>query len=187
MSKIHMIVLGFLHEMPMHAYRIGQMVESRKCPVWEGIKVASVYKAMQSLENKGYIDGEQVTEGNNPPRTVYHINDKGLKYLTRLANQYLSNAQLPGHDFWLGISFTRQLFTRKHMQKILQARRQFLNDMLSGDFSSKSEKLIRENKLPIIHRHMLQLGRGWSQVELEVLQDLAEKMNGSDYNSFFKE
>lgn len=187
MSKIHMIVLGFLHEMPLHAYRIGQMVESKHCPVWEGIKVASVYKAMQNLENKGYIDGEQVTEGNNPPRTVYHINDKGLKYLTRLATQYLSNAQLPGQDFWMGLSFTRQLFTRKHMQKILHARRQFLENLLSDDFTLQGDKLIRENKLPIIHRHMMQLGRGWSQVELEVLQDLTQKMNGSDYDSFFKE
>lgn len=187
MSRIHMIVLGFLHEAPMHAYRIGQMVESRKCPVWEGIKVASVYKAMQSLDQKGYIEGKQVTEGSNPPRMVYHINEKGIRYLSKLVTKFLSRPDLPGHEFWMGLSFARQLFTRKQMQKILHAHKQFLNELLSEDFSIEGKKLIQENKLPIIHKHMMQLGRGWSQVELEVLQDLTQKMNGSDYDSFFKE
>ncbi|MFO7660377.1 MAG: PadR family transcriptional regulator [Candidatus Cloacimonadaceae bacterium] len=187
MSRIQMIVLGFLHETPMHAYRIGQMVESRKCPVWEGIKVASVYKAMQSLDQKGYIDGEQATEGNNPPRTVYHINDKGIRYLSKLVTKFLSRPDLPGHEFWMGLSFTRQLFTRKQMQKLLHARSQFLDKTIQCSYTEISDKLIAEHKLPIIHRHLVRLNEGWVQAELEVLQDFSEQMNKSEYDTFFKE
>lgn len=187
MSRTHMIVLGFLHEAPMHAYRIGQLIDSKHFTVWEGIKIASVYKAMQSLHQKSYIDGEQVTEGNNPPRTVYHITDKGIRYLGSLINKFLSRTDLPGHEFWLGLSFARQIFTRKQFQKILQGRIQFIRQITDCNFAEQCEELIAEMKLPIIHRHMVKLGKGWVNTELEVLQDLLSGMNKAEYDDFFKE
>ena len=91
MSKAHLVVLGFVHKRPMYGYLIGQIVEEQKFPVWAGIKLPSIYKAMQTLEEKKYISGEQVSEGNNPPRTVYSLTPAGDKYFHELVENYLND------------------------------------------------------------------------------------------------
>ncbi len=187
MSKAHMVVLGFLHQAPMYGYRIGQIVESRHFQVWEGIKIPSVYKAMQALEEKGYIAGEQVTEGSNPPRTVYSINDRGVKYLARLVSDFLSKYVHNGHEFLLGLSFAKGLFSRRQFHKLVTARLQFIEELGQHRFADTCEDLIRAKKIPIIHRHMKQIGDGWLKVEREALRDLLQKMEEPEYDDFFKE
>jgi DNA-binding PadR family transcriptional regulator len=187
MSKTHMVVLGFLHEAPMYGYRIGQIVESRQFQVWEGIRIASVYKAMQALESKGYISGQQVTEGNNPPRTVYSINDKGVKYLTKLVTDHLAKSVENGHEFMLGLSFSRLLFTRRQFHKFITSRLQAIRNMQNDNFAPACDELIRKKKLPIIHRHMVKIGDGWAKVEQEALQELLDKLDNPEYDDFFKE
>lgn len=187
MSKAHMIVLGFLNEMPMYGYRIGQIVESKKFSVWTGIKLPSIYKAMQILEQKGFIEGEQKVEGNNPPRTVYSLNSKGKEYLTELVGSFLKSTDSVDRDFWLALSFARQILTRSQLTAALQARILMINEHLGSNFACKCEDMIKEKKIPIIHRHLVKIGDSGFQVELQVMHDLLEQMNTAEYDDFFKE
>ncbi len=187
MSRTHMVVLGFLHEAPMYGYKIGQIVDSKHFPVWSGIKVASVYKAMQSLHRQGYIDGEQVMEGNSPPRTVYHINAKGRKRLTQLVTKFLEQKDLPGQEFWIGLSFARGIFTRRQFQKILHSRIKAIRQLQAAGCSERCQELVDAKKIPVIHRHMVSLADKWSAAETEVLEDLLGRLNTTDYDDFFKE
>lgn len=187
MSKAHMIVLGFLNEMPMYGYKIGQIVESKKFAVWSGIKLPSVYKAMQTLEQKNYIIGEQVVEGNNPPRTVYSLNDTGKKYLTKLILGYINSPDEIDNVFWLALSFARKIITRKQLKKAVETRTLMIKEHLNTDFTCKCEEMIKEKKIPVIHRHLLQVGNRHFQTELITMQELLEQMNDKEYDDFFKE
>jgi DNA-binding PadR family transcriptional regulator len=187
MSKAHMIVLGFLNEAPMYGYRIGQIVESKQFSIWAGIKLPSIYKAMQTLQQKGYIAGEQKVEGNNPPRMVYSINSKGKKYLVELLNGFLKGVEENSRDFWLALSFARQLITRKQLKTALEARMKLLSEHLNTDFACKCETLVLEKKVPIIHRHLVKIGERSMRAELETMQELLQQMNEPEYNDFFKE
>lgn len=187
MSKAHLVVMGFLNEMPMYGYKIGQIVESRKFAVWSGIKLPSVYKAMQTLEQKGYIVGEQVVGGNNPPRTVYSLNDSGRKYLTKLILGFLENNDEIDNSFWLALSFAKQIITRKQLKKAIEQRIQLISDNLSDDLKRKCEELIRDKRVPVIHRHLMLVGKTHFEAEITVLTDLLKRMNDDEYNDFYKE
>ncbi|MBN1326642.1 MAG: PadR family transcriptional regulator, partial [Candidatus Cloacimonetes bacterium] len=84
MSKSDMVVLGFLHIKPMYGYEIIQFLQERELDVWAGIKMASVYKALHRLEQKQYITGKQITEGNNPTRTVFSLTSTGIDYFRKI-------------------------------------------------------------------------------------------------------
>ena len=187
MSKAHMIVLGFLNEMPMYGYKIGQIVESKKFAVWSGIKLPSIYKAMQTLEQKGFIIGEQTVEGNNPPRMVYNINAEGRQYLGKLITGFLSSSDIGDRDFWLALSFAKNIITRKQLKKAIEARIILIKWHLESDFSCKCEEMIAEKKIPIIHRYLVKNGDRHFQAELITLQELMEQMNDHEYDDFFKE
>ncbi len=187
MSKAHMIVLGFLNEMPMYGYRIGQIVESKKFAVWTGIKLPSIYKAMQTLEQKGYIAGEQMVEGNNPPRMVYQLNDEGRKYLSKLVISFLNGSDVGDRDFWLALSFAKKLITRKQLKKATEARILSIKWHFENDFACKCEEMIKEKKIPVIHRFLVKNGDQHFKAELSSLEELFEQINDSEYDEFFKE
>ena len=187
MSKAHMIVLGFLNDSPMYGYKIGQIVESKRFSVWSDIKLPSIYKAMQTLEKKGLIAGEQKVEGNNPPRTVYQINEQGRKYLLKLVMGYIRDYHVIVMDFWLALSFAKGLLSCKQMRKVLEIRIQMIKELLEKGHAHRCDELVKEKKIPIIHRHLVRLGNRFLQGELLTLQEMLEEINEPDYECFFKE
>ena len=112
MSRLHLMLLGFINNKPMYGYEILNTIAEKKMDIWIGIKPPSVYNALKILENKKYINGKQITEGNNPPRTVYEITTLGKNYLTKLIKINSRNF-MEGHEFWFAISFSQLILTKK--------------------------------------------------------------------------
>ena len=187
MSKAHLVVLGFVHKHPMYGYRIGQIVEEQKFPVWAGIKLPSIYKAMQTLEEKKYISGEQVSEGNNPPRTVYSLTPTGKKYFFDLVESFLIESQPHERDFWLALSFADGAVTRKILIKAVEKRITKMEELLSPERIKGREGHMLNDGMPFVFKYMFQLAKSSHEGEMNALQDLREDILKPENDAFFKE
>lgn len=85
MATIDLIVLGILKKEALSAYDIQKLVEYRNISKWVKISTPSIYKKVIQLEEKNYIKGTTVKEGNMPEKTVYSLTNTGEKEFERLA------------------------------------------------------------------------------------------------------
>ena len=184
MSKAHLLVLGFLKEKPMYGYQISQIIESRNLNVFAGIKLSSIYKAMQSLEQHNYITGEQVTEGNNPPRTVYQITQSGKKYLRELAKNILMESVIPDRDFWLALPIASKILDKETLLNGVEHRLQSLVGLVRIDHRRECESLIKEGKLPPVHKYIFEMGDQMHRIEVKTLNKLKEAIEKGEFEIY---
>lgn len=84
MATIDLIVLGMLRKEALSAYDIQKLVEYRKISQWVKISTPSIYKKVIQLEEKGYVKGEAVKEGNFAEKVIYHLTDSGISEFEKL-------------------------------------------------------------------------------------------------------
>ena len=84
MATIDLIVLGIVKKESLSAYDIQKIVEYRNISKWVKISTPSIYKKVIQLEEKGYIKGNIVKEGNMPEKAVYSITEEGDAEFERL-------------------------------------------------------------------------------------------------------
>lgn len=91
MATIDLVVLGMLKQEALSAYDIQKQVEYRNISKWVRISTPSIYKKVLQLENKGYIRGDVMKEGNMPEKTVYTLTEAGEKEFNRLMLEISEN------------------------------------------------------------------------------------------------
>lgn len=91
MATIDLVVLGMLKQEVLSAYDIQKQVEYRNISKWVRISTPSIYKKVLQLENKGYIRGDVMREGNMPEKTVYTLTEAGEKEFNRLMLEISEN------------------------------------------------------------------------------------------------
>ncbi|MBN2460082.1 MAG: PadR family transcriptional regulator [Candidatus Cloacimonetes bacterium] len=178
MSKSDMVVLGFLHIKPMYGYEIIQFVQERQLDVWAGIKMPSVYNALHRLEMKKCITGRQITEGNNPPRTVYHLTDDGITYFRRILRLFLKKKNILSQDFWLTISFIHKSIDRETLlntidQRITEVEKHLCTHDINLD---NHDPINTQIDIPFYVKILVEVGGKIHRVELEGLRKLRQEI-----------
>lgn len=186
MSKAHMLVLGFLKEKPFHGYQIGQVVEQMHFPHGSGITLQAIYKAIQSLQKSGKIVGSEIREGTNPPKMVFHLNNKGKIYLKQLIMEFLGKTDSPGPDWWLALHFSGQIFSKEELVEIISRRIAQFRDLAKGhkhpDLQDNEE--LRGN-LPFVHEYAKTLCSRHLKSELKTMQELLSAIRKGENDDFF--
>lgn len=62
-------------------------MEYRNISKWVKVSTSAIYKKVVQLEEKGYIHGELIKDGNMPEKAVYHITENGDSYFISLMKQ----------------------------------------------------------------------------------------------------
>ena len=186
MSKAHMLVLGFLKEKPFHGYQIGQVVEQMNFPHGSGLTLQAIYKSIQSLQKSGRISGTETREGNNPPKTVYHLNSKGRLYLKQLIEGFLAKADSLDPDWWLALLFSRQMFSKEEFIGIINKRISGCKELQKRRSRSHSaDKVELRKKLPFVHEYMIKLCKRHQRAELQTMQELLATVRTGAHDDFF--
>ncbi len=186
MSKAHMVVLSFVGATPMHGYQIGQLVEKYDLPHWTGVTLPSIYKAMQSLEKLNYIRGEEMREGNNPPRKVYQLNPKGRDYLRRIVCGYLREFKKLDLDWWMALFFARKTMRKEDFLELLEERIAYLKQVRKAKQSHRGDESRPDaSLLPFIHDHILTLSDRYLRSELRTLQEVVAAVKSGARDDFF--
>ena len=187
MSKADMVVLGFLHIKPMYGYEIIQFVKDRELDVWAGIKMPSVYKALHRLEKKDHVKGEQITEGNNPPRTVYCLTESGVAYFRKMLKNILKQKHVQSHDFWLATSFMNKSLKKNFFLEVLEQRifevEKHLDCHRKETLKNKAEE--KGFQIPFFVNTLITVGEKIHEVELEGLRELKKEAGKAENSSVF--
>lgn len=73
-------MLLLLADDPMHGYRLGERLAEEFGIT--GLPPQTVYRALQDMEEQGWVSAEWITESaQGPPRRVYRLTDAGLTSL----------------------------------------------------------------------------------------------------------
>ena len=122
MSSIDLVILGIVLEKPQSAYDIQKDVEYHNLSRWTKISVASIYKKVLQLKEKGYLQSETVKGNKFAEKAVYVITDKGKAYFEQLMDTY-TNQQVPLlFDFNVVITNLNKMEKDKALNLVMQLR-----------------------------------------------------------------
>ena len=149
----------------MYGYEIIQFTKMHALDVWAGIKMPSMYKALQRLETKKFISGKQVVEGNNPPRKVFTITKKGMQYFREIMKYFLGSKSELNVDFCMAISFMRnginkELFLQLLDQRIDKITTHIKHHKEECDFPEEEKK-----KIPFYIQILMEMGEEMHKAE----------------------
>lgn len=107
--QIEHALLGFLHQQPMHAYEIHQMLLcSEALGLVLHLKQSLLYVMLDRLEAAGYLLSELEPQGSRPPRKILHITVAGRHAF----REWLVAPVQHGRDFRL--EFLAKLYFASH-------------------------------------------------------------------------
>lgn len=103
-SPLALVVLGLLAEEPLHPYAMRQRIKERAHDRLPGVRLASLYDAVQRMAEAGLVRPDDPSrEGRRPERVRYLITKAGYDALEEWVTQGLAD---PGHDeFPAALSF----------------------------------------------------------------------------------
>jgi len=93
LSKSSALLLGIIAETPINPYEITKLMDYISVGNWLSLAPSSIYATIKTLQDKGYITGKNVKEGNMPEKTVYTITDAGQKQLNIAIEGFLGNVE----------------------------------------------------------------------------------------------
>ena len=94
LSGTDVALLGLLTEAPMHPWEIRKQVEYRDMGTWAGLARPTVYKVLESLEDRGYVtSAESIVQGR--VRRTYSVTETGRKAMSEAVCQFMATPEYP--------------------------------------------------------------------------------------------
>ncbi|MBE7700315.1 PadR family transcriptional regulator [Oerskovia sp. Sa1BUA8] len=132
LSAAALLLLGLLHEQPMHPYQVHQTLKQRGDDRLASITPGSVYHAMERLESDGLVEVVGTDrEGNRPQRTTYRLTDAGREVFAARTARLLGEPRREHPWFPLALSQAHAI-DRASALTALRARRAALADELTA-------------------------------------------------------
>lgn len=188
MSKIDLVVLGLLQKRARHGYEIYTHATRHGLGNWLKVKKPSVYKALQRLEQNGYISVQQITSGKHPPRKIYKIEASGSKYFMQLLHEIFRDSDPANRkDFWQALRFVEKKLTRDQFLQVIAHRKKVIlgwQQAQNQKISEAMEQLPSEEisfVMPIMHQQF----DSFVEVELKTLEKLRTAACLAENNIFF--
>ena len=111
MSATRLLVIGVVRIMqPAHGYLIRQELLSWSVETWANIAPGSIYSALKTLRNDGYLTQcDSEPNGNRPGRTAYRLTKQGEAEFFRLLREHLWTVGLDPAALMAALSFMWEL------------------------------------------------------------------------------
>jgi DNA-binding PadR family transcriptional regulator len=157
-SPLSLVVLGLLAEEPLHPYAMRQRIRARAHDRIPGVRLASLYDAVQRMAEAGLVSPDDPSrEGRRPERVRYVITKTGHDALEEWVTQALAD---PGQDgeFPAALSFMYTLGQDRSVE-LLESRAAALARAAEADQATLSQAE-RDGVPPIFlseHRYQLAL------------------------------
>ncbi|GAA3207569.1 PadR family transcriptional regulator [Oerskovia jenensis] len=146
LSAAALLLLGLLHERPMHPYQVHQTLKQRGDDRLASITPGSVYHAMDRLESEGLVEAVGTDrEGNRPQRTTYRLTDAGREAFAARTALLLGEPRREHPCFPLALSQAHAI-DRASALAATRARRAALADELAA-YTSRYD-VVRHHGLP---------------------------------------
>ena len=183
LSKVSTLILGIVEEEPVNPYEITKLLERIQVKDWFSVASSSVYVTIRKLDQKGYVFGENVKEGNMPEKTIYKVTEKGKTALSQTIADFLLNTELDVVKFNIACIMLCHL-EKVEVLNLLKERFLFLKRYENGikkHYSyEKDENLIPYPGLSIIRNNIYIV-----EAEIKITEELIKEVEKDDsWNHF---
>ena len=103
MSLPHLI-LGALAGRAMTGYDLNKRFQSSIAHFWSTDQ-SQIYRALQKLKGRGFVEDEQVLQEGSPNKKLYHLTESGKDELGRWLRSPVEDQDEPIREGWLGQLF----------------------------------------------------------------------------------
>ncbi len=183
LSKVSTLILGIISETPVNPYEITKLLERIHVKDWFSVASSSVYVTMKKLDQKGYISGKNVKEGNMPEKTIYSVTENGRKALSQTLSDFLLNTELDHVKFNIACLMLHHL-DKDYAMNVLKKRLSFLKKYENGIKKhynyEKDEHLIPYPGLTIIRNNIY-----LTEAEIKITEELIIEVEKDDLWNHF--
>ncbi|MDD4237904.1 MAG: PadR family transcriptional regulator [Desulfotomaculaceae bacterium] len=171
LSNIEVILLNIVDGKPSYAYEIDKTIDLREMKRWVRVGVASIYRVLIKLEEKGFVYSQNEKEGRMPERKRYYITASGRVALVEVSKRLLSNLEWYYMDLNVGLEACN-LLSPVEVSSCLKKRLAKVKANIKGmeEICANVEDL--EKKKRIIIKNLIYL-RG---AEKRILEDVIKKI-----------
>ncbi|WP_336708569.1 PadR family transcriptional regulator [Oerskovia sp. USHLN155] len=146
LSAAALLLLGLLHERPMHPYQVHQTLKQRGDDRLASITPGSVYHSMDRLASDGLVEAVGTDrDGNRPQRTTYRLTDTGREAFAARTALLLGEPRQEHPGFPLALSQAHAI-DRSGAVAALRARRAAMAEELTA--WSRRYDVVRSHGLP---------------------------------------
>lgn len=171
LSNIEVILLSIVNAKPSYAYEIDKTIDLREMKRWVRVGVASIYRVLIKLEEKGLVNSHNEKEGRMPERKRYYITDSGRASLAESSKRLLSDLEWYYLDLSVGFE-TSDSLTHEDVDRCLKKR---LAKVKANKKILKEIYLTNEvvDKKGIIVKNLIHLREAEEKFLKEVIQELS--------------
>ena len=181
LSKSSALLLGIIAETPINPYEIIKLMDYISVGNWLSLAPSSIYATIKTLQDKGYITGKNIKEGNMPEKTVYTITEAGQKQLNTAIEGFLGNLEWDYAKFNIATILICHIAKDRALE-ILNEKVKKLNGKIDG-LQSKLKELEVTEPLTGLHaiKHMIYL----TNADIHSSQELINIIEAdNDWNYF---
>jgi DNA-binding PadR family transcriptional regulator len=174
LSKISLLVLGFIAQKPLNPYEIKKIFEKLDMKSMFPMASSSIYATINALVKKKYITGKKTREGNMPEKTIYSITKNGEEALRETLHSNLSENERIFSEFDIAISLVCYLKKDSALES-LQKHRMAVEEEIK-ERKQKYEKHQKDNGIPYpgLIRRMHNIYK--REAELKTVKDLIREV-----------
>jgi DNA-binding PadR family transcriptional regulator len=134
-------ILGFLDYAPMTGYNLKKYFDQSVAHFWSATQ-SHIYKALETLEEQGFVKSQVIPQEGRPNRKEYHISEAGWGELRRWVVTPLPISQT--REAWLFQIFFSHDSSNEEIVALLKARAENIRQMLAA-FQTQISTSVDEN------------------------------------------
>lgn len=181
-SPTRLVVLGAVHQFqPVHGYFLRRELMTWLVDEWANIQPGSIYNALRSLEQDGYVrESGTESDGKRPARTSYTITPAGEVELMRMLRDTLWNVEPFDTQAVMVIASFMFILSRQEVIAGLEHRISKIDAIvLTNGFHI--EDTARSETTPKYVREIFELSTARLRAEQEWARSLAERLKQGEY------
>ncbi|MGO3147039.1 MAG: PadR family transcriptional regulator [Leucobacter sp.] len=181
-SPTRLVILGAVYQFqPVHGYFLRRELSTWHVDEWANIQPGSIYNALRSLEQDGYIiESGTETNGKRPARTTYTISPTGEVELYRMIRDTLWNVEAFDTKAVMTIASFMFILSRQEVIAGLEHRISKIDAIVLANGFHVEDTLASETT-PKYVREIFDLSSGRLRAEQVWAQQLVGRLKNGDY------
>ncbi|SNS69187.1 transcriptional regulator, PadR family [Anaerovirgula multivorans] len=179
---IKLMLLGLLQQRNLTGYEIIQYLNLSHAESWAGIKIGSIYYALNKMEENELIKVESIENIGNRSRTIYSITEKGEHFFERKLEDTLSEVDLNfPNSLYTAVTFLGELPYEKAKKAIDVHINNLEKELKSWKAAEKAKEKVQSKTLPNYMKALLKNGCTHIEVNIEFLKEIKELLSKESF------
>lgn len=177
------MLLGLIKQRDMTGYEIIQYLKSSHAESWAGIKIGSIYYALNKMEEDDLIEIRSVENIGHRSRTYYGITEKGSLFFESRLEETLSKADLNfPNALYSAVTFLGALPYEKAVHAIDNHVAKLKKELVIWKEAEHQKEKVQAKPLPNYMKALLKNGCSHIELNIEFLEEIKSLLASENFN-----